>query len=309
MLAVINFNHGFAPLFYLIFTPSLLLTSRHIARKSIIHLFTIFNVFLYTLIILVFLGIFYHYEEADPIGSIIPWASRNGITSYLIVIQIAYAMIFYFKKKELPIFTSLLIFIIAIYGLGRGSIIASLFLLIFCLIVNLVLTKHRLYIVSFFLILSILLYFYFIDSNANIILENIDTGIQRTQFGQGVFDEGRANIINEYIGKLNIWNFIFGANYNNTSIIMYFGGNPHNSLIRLHSFYGLFGIIFLLIPFLNLLVFNSNLRDKLIFIILIFIALFRSITEPIFFPTTLDFFFAFYFFLYFKNSKLIIQKK
>ena len=309
MSAVINYNHGIAPLFYLFFTPCILLSSKFISNKSVKHLFAVFSILHFFLIFSVFFGIFYHYDEPDPIGSIIPWASRNGITSYLIVIHIAYSLVFYLQKNTLPIFYTVLIFIISLYGLGRGSIIASLLLLFISLIINLLVTKKWSYRIIFFSIIIILILFYFFNDNANYLIQNINDGIQKTQFGQGMVDEGRAKIINDYINKLNIWNFLFGANFNNTSINIFFGGNPHNSFIRLHSFYGFFGFLFLFIPIINLLFYETKFTVKFIFLLLIFVALFRSITEPIFFPTTLDYFYSFYFFFFFNHAKLISKNK
>jgi hypothetical protein len=309
LLSIINFNHGFTPLFHLIFLPVILLIADYFSKKKLVDLYQIFRAFQYQNIFLVTLGLLYNYNEIDPIGSIIPWVSRNGITSVLIVCQIIFSFMTYLYNKRFPIFSSLLVVIISFYGLGRGSIIVSILLLLYGIFLNIANTRSNLIKISS-VIVVIGLFFYFSSNTETITLvENIEDGLNQTQFGQGYTDEARTSINNEYISNLDPWHFLFGSSYNNTSIEKYFGGNPHNSFIRLHSYYGIFGIIVLLNLLISILIAKRNATIKFVLLGLLLLLLFRAYTEPILFPSSLDLFFLMMVALFFRKKYLLIHER
>jgi hypothetical protein len=194
---------------------------------------------------------------------------------------------------------------IALFGLGRGSIIVSFGILIVTLFFNLLILKSRLdqFIlrrVSLFFGLPLFLIIFY---NIYEITELIVNIIENSKFSEGLTEQGRFQMLVEYVDKLDGLGVIFGESYENTSINQKFGRNPHNSFIRAHSFYGIFGLILIFIPIFALLYSNRRFVEKMIVIAFVFLALLRATVEPIFFPTPLDFFYFFYFLLFFRFSK------
>jgi hypothetical protein len=309
LLSIINFNHGFTPLFHLIFLPVILLIAHYFSKKQLVDLYQIFRAFQYQNIFLVTLGLLYNYNEIDPIGSIIPWVSRNGITSVLLVCQIIFSFVTYLYNKRFPIISSLLVVIISFYGLGRGSIIVSILLLLYGIFLNIANTKSKLFKISSIIGVIVLLFYFSSNTETITLVENIEDGLNKTQFGQGYTDEARTSINNEYISRLDTWNFIFGSSYINTSIEKNFGGNPHNSFIRLHSYYGIFGIIVLFLLLISILIAKKNASRKFVLFGLLLLLLFRAYTEPILFPSSLDLFFLIMIALFFRKKDLLIHER
>lgn len=306
----ISFNHGITPLFHLIFLPVVLLVAYNFSKKKIYDLYQIFRAFQYQNIILITIGLIKHYDELDPISSILPWASRNGITSVLVVCQITYCFVSYLHKKKFPFLSSFLVVILCFYGLGRGSIIVSVLLLLFAVILNIINLKSlKFKLFALIFIFGLISYSAISNSETIEMLENIEEGLNRTQFGQGYTDEPRILMRDEYLSNLNIWKVLFGSSYENTAIEKYFGGNPHNSYIRLHSFYGIFGLMVLFAIIVSILIANRDRSIKIIFVGLLILLLFRAYTEPILFPSSLDFFFLFMVLLYFRKNYFIPDDK
>ena len=308
LLSIININHGFTPIFHLIFLPIIIIITEYFSKKQLVDLYQIFRAFQYQNIFLVTLGLFNNYNEIDPIGSIIPWVSRNGITSVLIVCQILFSFVSYLYNKKFPIISSLAVVIISFYGLGRGSIIVSTLLLLYGIFLNIYTSKSKLLKFSSVIVLFILLFYFSSNSETIKLVENIEESLTQTQFGQGYNDEARTSINKEYISNLDYWKFLFGSSYKNTSIEFYFGGNPHNSFIRLHSFYGIFGIIVLFFLLISILIAKSNASLKFVLFSLLLLLLFRAYTEPILFPSSLDLFFLMMIVLFFRKKHLFIHK-
>ena len=309
LLPVVNFNHGFTPLFHLIFLPVLLLIAINFSRKNLVELYQTFRAFQYQNIFLVTLGLIYNYDDLDPLGSIIPWVSRNGITSVLLVCQIAFCFVSYLYNKKFPLLSLVLVVILCFYGSGRGSIIVSVLLLLFGAILNVINSKSFKLKIFALIFISGLFFFLISNSETIIMLENIEEGLNKTQFGQGFTDEARTGMMDEYLSKLNFYNSFMGASYKDTSIEKSFANNPHNSFIRLHSYYGIFGIVILLMVLGSILIANKNKSVKFSLLVLLLLLLFRAYTEPILFPSPLDFFFLFMIALYFRKNYFISNDK
>jgi hypothetical protein len=303
-ICIFQFNHGITPIFYLFFTPFILLSAKKIANKNIEHIENVITCSYVFFVCVILVGLILNFEKPDPIAHIIPWASQNGITSNLIVIHISYSIIYYLKKNKLPILLTVILVIICFYGLGRGSIIISVTILLISLFINYLSTektfgKNLLIILAFFVIIY-LIYKQYIAYESE-----IDLLIERSKFSQNLSDDPRKDMLNEYLKKLNLWSIFFGSSFEGTSILKYYDGNPHNSYIRVHSFYGLIGLFSIFLPFGLIFFKKTNLKSKLIVSLFVIILLIRAFSEPILFPTTLDFFYCFNFFVFSSHSKYI----
>ncbi len=299
LIAALTKNFGFTPFFYLIGAPALILAADKFASRPLTLVLNSLGIYYWLFCIATFFAIYINRDNiGGPLEGLIPGTSTNGIPSYLIVVQVAYSLIFFLKHKRLPILSSISTCVVAVFGLGRGSIVVGGLILLFSVFMNAVLSKNNRRFTVCFSLLSIL-YFYI---NSEEILSVAQELLSRSRFAIGVLDEHRGLMIKDYINKIDTWSFMFGTDYADTSIEKYFGGNPHNSYIRAHSFYGLGGLICIVIPIILVLSSSRFNLDKIVAITLIFFALLRATTEPIFFPSALDFFYVFYFLAFFRFS-------
>jgi hypothetical protein len=303
MLPIISFNHGITPLFYLVVTPLLIISAKHFTNQSLEHITFCLRSFYWLFVLIIAIGLAVYWGEAEPLGSIIPGTSTNGLPSYLIVVQIAYSLACYLKTNRLPIFSSITTLMIAFIGLGRASIIVATLILFFSIFANTITSKSdrkvlfRLVAVT---ILPLVMYFY---ESHNYIISVVEQLIAGSKFSASVMDDGRKVQIDDYINKLDTWTFLFGADYSNTSIEQYFGGRPENSYLRLHAYFGISGFFIVFTSLLLIAVSNRLKTQKIIALTLISMSLLRATTEAILFPTVLDFFYFLYLFIYFQFSK------
>jgi hypothetical protein len=305
-ICIFQFNHGVTPIFYLILTPFIILSAKKIAYKPIEHIEIIITKAYLFFLFVILIGLIWNFNKPDPIAHIIPWSSQNGITSYLIVIHISYSIVYYLRYEKLPILLAFILLIITLYGLGRGSIIIAGLIFIISLFINHFLNNkngliRNLFFFPIYCIIIYLIYKQYLNYESE-----IDLIIERSKFSQNLADDPRKNMLNEYLKKLNIWSTIFGSSFEGTSIQKNYDGNPHNSFIRVHSFYGLIGLVSVFAPICLIFIKKIKFKTKVIFGVFIILLLTRAISEPILFPTTLDFFYSFNFFVFYSHR---IEKK
>jgi hypothetical protein len=228
------------------------------------HLYWIF-------LFLIAIALFVFRDEPEPLGAILPWVSTNGIPSYLIVVQIALSLAYYLNHDRLPIFSTICTLIVAVYGLGRGSMIVGLLLFFLSVFVNIYIAKSDVYryqtkktVVIIMIAVAIL-----IMLNYDEVIFSLDLWIEGSKFSGGVLDEHRGKIITDYLGKIEGSELLFGTSYENTSITQNYGGNPHNSYIRIHSFYGILGLILVFIPLLMVLFSKREINQKFVLVLFV----------------------------------------
>lgn len=301
--AAISMNHNITPLFYLLFSPFLCLAAYKIGSNPLPHVKSVVfkSYWLFTFAIIV--GAALNWDAVEPLGAIIPGASQNGLPSYLIVLLTAYLITAYAESGRLPIFPSLVTLAIALIGQGRGSIIVAFFIVSFSILINFLHITNKNYRAIFIFAVPVLIALFVIVFSTQIegAYEEI---YNATRLSQGFLDEHRGQMLADYVQKLDGLSLLFGANYEGTSILTNYGGNPHSSFIRLHSFYGIFGFLILAIPLGLAMLANKKKMDKFVIFSLISFALIRAATEPIFFPSALDFFYYIYFVIFFKHYAL-----
>ena len=129
-----------------------------------------------------------------------------------------------------------------------------------------------------------------------------DNLVGQTKFSEGLLDPYRAEIFDEYLSKLDYFSLLFGADYSGTVIATQYDGNPHISYVRTHAYYGFFGLLFVVFSPMLILLSNKKLLYKFVFLSFILFALIRALSEPLLFPTLLDFFYFSYFFMFFRYA-------
>lgn len=296
----LGLNHGFSALFYLFSTVVNIYAAKRFCSFPLGYVRRCLEIVFWFFVMLIISGAWIHREAAEPIGEIIPGSSTNGLPTYLIIVQVAFAIAELQDKGKLPVLSAAATFIVAVVGLGRGSIVVSAIAFLFTCLFNIILGKksRRGEVVAqgFY---GLLVFFAAVGGCVFYFLACTDIAHSKWVLW-GVTDPPRARMLQDYIAKLNWWSVLWGADYSGTVIESVYAGSPHNSYIRLHSYFGFLGVLLVGIsPFLSLFS-RESWVNKLIFIFFTLLVLLRATTEPILFPTALDFFYFLYFFLFFK---------
>lgn len=305
LFAVLNYNHGLTSAFYLFTFPLIIATAKIIFNKPHDHVLLCLRNLYWLFVFAILVGLALNWDDPEPLGAIFPGSSTNGLPSYLIVVQIAYSIAFYLKNSRLPLLSSVATLVVAVFGLGRGSMIIAALILLFSLYINTTLARSKTdrKIILVAISLLSLPFGIFIYNDYSELISSAQLLIDGSKFSNGVFDEHRGRIIADYLSKIDGWSLIFGTDYNGTSIVENYGGNPHNSFIRAHSFYGIAGLFYVAMPLFLIAISNRRRDHKYVTLVLIFLSLIRATTEPIFFPSPLDFFYFSYIFLFFNFAQ------
>lgn len=308
--AVLSFNHGLSPVFYLFSTFSAFYAAKYFIEPSIKEVSRCLEVVFWLAIFAIGCIAFNYWDYPEPFGEVIPGSSTNGIPSYLIVLQIALSLAMFLKSKKLPVWAPIFTLAVAVFGLGRGSIAVAGMILVSSILINFLLKEMMIMTrisVMFFCALAVLLalmvFGLFFDYE--LFFDNL---IDQSKFREGLLDPYRMEILDEYLNKLNYFSFLFGSDYSGTVIASRYDGNPHIAYVRTHAYYGFFGLLFVTLSPLLIMFSNKKLFYKFVFLSFILFALIRALSEPLFFPTLLDFFYFLYFFMFFKYSPATTSK-
>ena len=304
LVVVFGNNHGFSPVFYLFSTLSAFYAAKQFGSFPLRHVRLCLEIVFWTAAFGIACGLALHWGSPEPLGEIIPGSSTNGLPSYLIVLQIALAISVFLEKARLPVLSAVATFIVAVFGLGRGSIAVSALVILFSCFVNIFwgwrIGRKKGFGGWLVLLLCIVVgvgsYLWQVGA--------IDTLLVGTKWAWGVLDPPRERMLVDYLGKLDWWSIWVGADYSGTSIVTLYGGNPHNSYIRLHSYYGLVGLLIIVLSPFAILASGKCFYIKNTVFFLVLLVLLRATTEPILFPTALDFLYFLYFVMFWKHAPL-----
>jgi hypothetical protein len=292
-------SHGLSPQFYFASTCATFFAAVAASRHSPKLFLRSFHATYVAAILAIAAVLYAYWDSAQPLGMAIEGSSTNGIPSYLIVIQVGLSLASYLVKGRLPLLSPLTTGAVAFFGNGRGSLVVAGMIIVISAAFNIAFVRDqdRLRRAVFLIIISIV-----VTGMLLYATELSELSTQYTKLSVGLVDENRLEILNQYLGKINPWTAIVGADYTGTVIDYEYNGNPHISYIRTHSLFGLpitvLALVSPLIPMLS----DRSWKDKLVFSGLIALAAARALSEPIFFPTLLDFFYFTYFFLFFRYA-------
>lgn len=244
----------------------------------------------YTLIFIQAIIIIFLFKEgleSFPLDRLVPDASANGVTSYLVLLQASYCLALYTRNNKVPLITSSLTLGIAIVGWGRGSVIAAIALLAINLYYTSINFRAKFQKVLKYVAVVIVAFLgWFYQSEVE------EFFVVNTKLGGGIYDDSRASIIRDYFESIDAFSLIFGANYAGTSIETEYRGNPHNSYIRAHHTFGILYLFVILgLPFIAMVLRGGRVKRYIYPMLMIIIIWFRAFTEPIVFPTLMDIFY------------------
>lgn len=308
--STLSFNHGLSPIFYLFSTLFAFYAAKNFNNCTLRQICICLRIVFWLAIFAIGYVLLKYWDFPEPFGEVVPGSSTNGIPSYLIIIQIALSLAVFLESKRFPIISAAFTLAVAIFGLGRGSIVIAGMILLSSFVVNFSLKKitifarlEILFLVFFAIFMVLLVFGFYFDIQAF-----VDEMVGQTKFREGFFDPYREEIFSQYLSKLDWFSLLFGADYSGTVIADQYDGNPHISYVRTHAYYGFFGLVLVVFSLLLILIAKKNFVYKFVFLIFISFSLMRALSEPLLFPTLLDFFYFLYFFMFFKHAPSEVSK-
>ena len=182
-------------------------------------------------------------------------SSRNYNSIIMLLIACLYYPMFENRKQIIRIWPAILIFLISVWSMGRGGILASVVLLLGILYLrfkNLInRSKYRKVIWCLLGLLTslLLIVLLFYDGVADRILDNTIFKLGKFSYADNSFgDSPRAVLWNEYLSKTasSLEYTLMGAPLDQCMHINAFENNTHNSFIQLHAYSGVFSSIIVL---------------------------------------------------------------
>jgi hypothetical protein len=214
------------------------------------------------------------------------YASRN-IISCVLLIGLAYHIIACFQNNKTPNFILItLSFLIAIWAIGRGGIIAIGFIWIAYPFMLKIKRRYQLLMLAGFIVLALFVFFSF---KALLLQYGLGRFVSMGMGGE------RENINADYLQATfhSVRNFLFGCPLNEIPTLVALGIdpnfpiNPHNGIIRAHVYYGIGGL--LLIVFMSMLSAYKFFTTHSYSLLVLFMALFmRSMVDSISFHGSFD---------------------
>ena len=247
---------------------------------------TLYSFQLISLLFCAYYG-FDNFPWENPLEKVIPGASANGITSYIVILQLNYSAMRYVSDKKPPYLAIIFTILIAVAGYGRGSIVSGVLILFLSLFIQLFSDKAlKVGILIVVLITGIVVFYFTYQTEIDFFI------LSKTKFAAaGVKSSHREFMVADYLGKMNWYNSIFGAGYEDTAITTYYHNNPHNSFIRAHSIFGLpYLLIIFITPLVAMAFYNSILNTLFVGFCFLVLSL-RCYTEPNLFPSIMDFYY------------------
>lgn len=290
-----KFTHGLSPYFYFFSTLATFFAAKAVSRHTPEVLLIAFRLVYAAAVTGIAYALYVYWGMPEPLGEVIDGSSANGIPAYLIVIQIGLSLCNYVVLRRLPMLSPMLTFAVAFFGYGRGSLVVAGLIIVVSLLFNLLLIGSSSRLHKFFYITLLL---GLVGGLAWEYEQLVDLATMYTKFGVGMVDSNRLEIWDQYLSKINPWTLVAGADYAGTVIESEYSGNPHISFIRTHAFFGLPVTLLALVSPLFVFFGRKAWFSTLVFGSFIGLAVMRAASEPIFFPTLLDFFYFLYFFLF-----------
>jgi hypothetical protein len=219
-----------------------------------------------------------------PLERLLPDSSSNGITSYLVALQVNYCVVRYLATGRPTVITPLVTVAICVVGYGRGSILAAAAIVALNAMACLQ-TRRPLRSIGLLTVAAVLAAWIY-QRHGDDIAAFVELN---TKIGSGLVDQHREQQIEEYLERINTLTLLVGVEYDGTSIEREYNNNPHNAFIRGHHTFGLVYIVVVTaLPILCIASARLPRSRRVYAMALIAVLLFRAFTEPILFPTLLD---------------------
>lgn len=212
----------------------------------------------------------------------------NAVSAFFVILLFIYLLARNKCKMKWPLYwPSLLLFVVSAWTSTRSGILCAFLFLVGSLVLY---VKDggsvKIFIVPVLVVVATLM-FYRYGEISEMLLRKIDNGFLHSS---------RTEIWKEYISAVfdSIGNFILGPSIENEryALMHHYRGNVHNSFLMLHSKFGIVGFIFMLMLLLKATL-QTWLFNKYL-LLLLFLALLRSMFDWVSFPGMFDVVYFFY---------------
>ncbi len=249
--------------------PSLLLIDFNISYRIALLFFWV-TVSMYTVSLsgLIDLGMFQYY-------------SKNYVSiNVLNLITLLYISMFR-NNFRFSLYPSIAVAVVCYLSMGRASIIVCTIQLALFFLYLLYYRKQEEHKGNFFLVIFAILvllagYLIVFDKYVFPLLQRFSS---THKFDYGFTSVGRSMLLREYLYRIkdSFGNLLFGVPIRNNALFLAFGSNWHSSYLRLHSFFGLSGVLVFFASTYKAIV--RFLKENKIFLILLFVLLLRIATD------------------------------
>lgn len=201
--------------------------------------------------------------------------SRNNISVFMILQVVLLYISMYQNNLPIKLYPSIILVILCIWAIGRSGILVSIILLLGILLYLQIYNKKNVFKNILLIILLLSLFYIFI----NYFYGFINGAVERTS-RLGMKDTSRLAINEEYlrVALLSFENFFFGFYLYDNFIFSLFGYNLHNSYARLHSFFGIVGVLIFFVLIVKTFYKYIKIKNYL-FLLLFTILLIRMTTD------------------------------
>lgn len=202
--------------------------------------------------------------------------SRNYHSVIIIYNAILVYISLYQSNMKVKLYPALLTLLICLWSLGRSGILVAviLFLVVYFQRIKSgkASTRHIKYTFSVIFSMVILYIFYFADE---LFVYRFLGGFLESGFEE----KGRSNLLTEYwnVASSSFQNILFGVNTEGNPVFHRYGYNLHNSYLRLHSLFGLAGLLTIIILILNAV--KKYWKNHKFYIMLMAVILIRISTD------------------------------
>lgn len=229
--------------------------------------------------------------------------SRNHVSLLLLLVCWFYYSTRFFYNKKYSLIPIVILFLASIQLYGRTGIALSFLSLLLVFFHFLLVYKgYKLSFVFFIGLLFFCLAFFLLllFYNDTVKLTSI---VNQTNFANGI-ESPRGTMVKEYLNNIQVSEFLIGRDMSLLPIISSYDGNPHNTFIRGHSFFGVSFIIFVFyFYFLSFHKLFFCFSIKRLFILSVSVLfLIRAYFDSIFFVSFFDFILIYFFYISVKDS-------
>lgn len=204
-------------------------------------------------------------------------ASRNIVSALAIFFQIFYSVTYYDRYSRLPVVSAFVTVVICVMAFGRSGVLLSLVLFCFSIYFNSARKGAAWVFALLVLAVSVLGY---IGAEVYVYLS------EKTNFSRGL-ESARSIMISEYFEGFSFSHVFFGRSFDEMPTIVGLAGNPHNSYILGHHFFG--GAYVALLIFILIIVARSILnKERRVYGVLSAVFLARAFFDILAMPGFLD---------------------
>jgi len=264
---------------------------------ALIPLFYTLNFKIYKLFAYLIICYFFFYIIKGTVPDEVFSISRNFI-SVVLLIGVGFHIISAIQnnRKPSPLILILALFV-AVWAVGRSGIFSFSVLLVLIPLLSNYKFLYKFLLITLILATSIYAYSYFADSifyTAFYRIENMGVEDVRESMNQEYLNTTLSSLSNIFFGTPLL-------DIESLAVVEY---NPHNSFIRLHIFYGLFGFIIVICSII--FAFCRYLKtENYVFLVLLIVLFFRSSVDSTSFHGPLDPLIFYLLFAPLKNIKLV----